>query len=73
MSINIKKYTKDQMAKMVEDAQEKTAALEAEIIELKNCIDEKNDLIAEYEEDFAHECPWRNLWAWFKRKVARHE
>lgn len=48
MSINVKKYTKDQMAKMVEDAQEKTAALEAEIIELKNCIDEKNDLIAEY-------------------------
>lgn len=36
------------MAKMVEDAQEKTAALEAEIIEMKNCIDEKNDLIAEY-------------------------
>lgn len=48
MSINIKKYTKDQMAKMVEDAQEKNAALEAEIIELKNCIDEKNDLIADY-------------------------
>lgn len=48
MSINIKKYTKDQMAKMVEDAQEKTAALEAEITALKNCIDEKNDLIAEY-------------------------
>lgn len=148
MSINIKKYTKDQMAKMVEDAQEKTAALEAEIIELKNCIDEKNDLIAEYanlkvamqrknvalteqidqmngeaitrenvianlkadndillgklkdtetalcrsaneasrlvgelqdvklrlldaeyEADFAHECPWGNLWAWVKRKM----
>lgn len=48
MSINVKKYTKDQMAKMVEDAQEKNAALEAEIIELKNCIDEKNDLLAEY-------------------------
>ena len=48
MAINGKKYTKDQMAKMVEDAQEKTAALEAEIIEMKNCIDEKNDLIAEY-------------------------
>ena len=48
MSINIKKYTKDQMAKMVEDAQEKTAALEAEITELKNCIDAKNDLLAEY-------------------------
>lgn len=48
MSINVKKYTKEQMAKMVEEAQGKTAALEAEIIELKNCIDEKNDLIAEY-------------------------
>ena len=48
MSINIKKYTKDQMAKMVEEAQEKNAALEAEIAALKNCIDEKNDLIAEY-------------------------
>ena len=48
MSINVKKYTKDQMAKMVEDAQEKTAAIEAEIAALKNCIDKKNDLIAEY-------------------------
>lgn len=48
MSINVKKYTKDQMAKMVEGAQEKTAALEAEIAELKSCIDAKNDLIAEY-------------------------
>lgn len=48
MAINIKKYTKEQMEKMMEEAQEKTAALEAEIIELKNCIDEKNDLIAEY-------------------------
>lgn len=48
MSINTKKYTKDQMAKMVEDAQEKTAALEVEITALENCIDKKNDLIAEY-------------------------
>lgn len=48
MSINVKKYTKDQMAKMVEDAQEKSAELEAEVVELKNCIDAKNDLIAEY-------------------------
>lgn len=48
MSINIKKYTKDQMAKMVEEAQAKNAALEAEITELKNCIDAKNDLLAEY-------------------------
>lgn len=46
--MNIKKYTKDQMAKMVEVAQEKTAELEAEIIELKKCIDKKNDLIDEY-------------------------
>lgn len=48
MSINVKKYTKEQMAKMMEDAQEKTAALEAEIAALKNCIDKKKDLIAEY-------------------------
>nr|DAG56433.1 MAG TPA: Intermediate filament protein [Caudoviricetes sp.] len=48
MSINVKKYTKDQMAKMVEDAQEKTAALEAESAALKDCIDKKNDLLAEY-------------------------
>jgi chromosome segregation ATPase len=152
MSINVKKYTKDQMAKMVEEAKEKTAALEAEIIELKNCIDEKNDLIAEYANlkaamhqknvalterldqmngkainkaneianlkadadalrnkladteaalgrandecafkqevlnvmrnrrynaeqraNYAEAHPWRNLWAWVKRKVARHE
>lgn len=152
MSINIKKYTKDQMAKMVEEAQEKTAALEAEIIELKNCIDEKNDLIAEYANlkaemqrknvvlteqidqmngeainkaneivnlkadadalrnkladteaalgranddlafkgavidvmrdkrynaeqraNYAESHPWRNLWAWIKRKLVRHE
>lgn len=48
MSINIKKYTKEQMAKMVEDAQEEVTALEAEIAELKNSIDKKNDLLAEY-------------------------
>lgn len=30
MAINVKKYTKDQMAKMVEDAQEKQEAAEAE-------------------------------------------
>lgn len=48
MSINVKKYTKDQMAKMVEEAQAKNAALEAEITELKNCIDAKNDLLSDY-------------------------
>lgn len=152
MSINVKKYTKEQMAKMMEDAQEKTAALEAEIAALKNCIDKKNDLIAEYANlkaemqrknvvlteqidqmngeainkaneianlkadadalrnkladteaalgrandecafkqevlnvmrnrrynaeqraNYAEAHPWRNLWAWIKRKVARHE
>jgi chromosome segregation ATPase len=41
MSINV-------MAKMVEEAQEKSAALEAEVVGLKNCIDAKNDLLAEY-------------------------
>ena len=152
MSINVKKYTKDQMAKMVEDAQEKSAALEKEVVELKNCIDAKNDLLAEYANlkaamqrknaalieqisqmngeainkaneianlkadndilrekaryaeaalgrandecafkqealnvmrnrkynaeqraNYAESHPWRNLWAWFKRKVAHHE
>lgn len=159
MSINVKKYTKEQMAKMVEEAQEKNAALEEEVVELKNCIDAKNDLLAEYanlkaamqrknvalveqisqmngeavnhaneianlkadadvlrnnladteaalgranaevsrltvggrqveeERDYMHQQwsnaeqranyaeahPWRNLWAWFKRKAARHE
>ena len=48
MAINVKKYTKDQMAKMVEEAQEKNAALEAEISELKDCIDAKNDLLSDY-------------------------
>lgn len=152
MSINVKKYTKDQMAKMVEDEQEKTAAIEAEIAALKNRIDKKNDLIAEYANlkaemqrknvvlteqidqmngeainkaneivnlkadadalrnkladteaalkranddlafkgtvidvmrdrrynaeqraNYAESHPWRNLWAWVKRKAARHE
>lgn len=87
MSINVKKYTKEQMAKMMEDAQEKTAALEAEIAALKNCIDKKNDLIAEYANlkaemqrknvvaeqraNYAESHPWRNLWAWVKRKLSR--
>lgn len=92
MSINVKKYTKDQMAKMVEDAQEKTAELEAEIAEMKNCIEranaeltrsvaEKNTLRnyvtkmvdrAAFEcrrADYAESHPWRNLWAWAKRKL----
>lgn len=48
MSMNIKKYTKDQMAKMVEDAQAEVTALKAEVVELENCIDAKDDLLAEY-------------------------
>lgn len=48
MAINAKKYTKDQMAKMVENAQAEVTALEVEITALENCIDKKNDLIAEY-------------------------
>lgn len=138
------------MAKMVEEAQAEVTALEAEIAELKNCIDKKNDLLAEYANlkaemqrknvilteqidqmngeainkaneianlkadadalrnkladteaalgrandecafkqevlnvmrnrrynaerraDYAEAHPWRNLWAWFKRKIGR--
>lgn len=127
MSINVKKYTKDQMAKMVEEAQEKNAALEAEIVELKNYIDKQKKQLAEsldfragvYREnnnlkndnavlrgklkdtetalgrsanevsrlvsdlqsarmqvldlgtelDVAYNHPWKNLWAWVKRKL----
>lgn len=28
---------------------------------------------AEQRANYAEAHPWRNLWAWFKRKVARHE
>lgn len=48
MAIDPKKYTRAELAKMVEDAQEKSTALEKEVVELKNCIDAKNDLLAEY-------------------------
>lgn len=152
MSINIKKYTKDQMAKMVEDAAEKQEAAEAEaaahfkagvklaeeneklrgeIGTLTEQIDQMNgeaitreNVIAnlkadedalrnkladteaalgraneevarltvacrqvEEERDYMHQQwsndeqranyaeahPWKNLWAWAKRKMVRHE
>ena len=152
MSINIKKYTKDQMAKMVEDATERLKSQEkeneelaeklksqtAKTIALRNnlmakmhsnaVLTEKLDQMngeaitrenviadlkadadalrnkladteavlgrandecafkqealnvmrnrrynAEQRANYAEAHPWRNLWAWFKRKVARHE
>ena len=152
MSINIKKYTEDQMAKMVEEAQEKQGAAEAEaaahfkdgvklaeeneklrgeigtlterldqmngevinkaneIANLKADLDTLRNKLAdteaalgranaevsrmtvgcrqvEEERDYMHQQwsnaeqranyaeshPWRNLWVWVKRKVARHE
>ena len=152
MSINVKKYTKDQMAKMVEEAQAEVqelkrvnAALTEQIsqmngeaitrenvianlkadadvlrVQLKNANDTmeavskelqrvnsendglrnkltdaeaalgraNNDLAfkgtvidvmrdkrynAEQRADYAEAHPWRNLWAWVKRKMARHE
>lgn len=145
MSINIKKYTKDQMAKMVEEAQEKQGAAEAEaaahfkdgvklaeeneklrgeIGTLTERLDQMNGEVinkaneieklkadadalrnkladteaalgrandecafkqevlnvmrnrrynAEQRANYAEAHPWRNLWAWVKRKVARHE
>lgn len=145
MSINTKKYTKDQMAKMVEDAAERQEAAEAEAAEhfkagvklaeeneklrgeigtltekltqmhgeaitrenvfakqkadadcLRNNLDateaalgRANDDLAfketvidvmrdkrynaEQRANYAEAHPWRNLWAWFKRKVAHHE
>lgn len=150
MSINIKKYTKDQIAKMVEEATERLESQKKENAELAEQLKSqtaktialRNDLMAkmhsnavltekldqmngeaitrenvianlkadndillgklkdtetalgrsaneasrllselqnvklrlldaEYEADLAHECPWRNLWAWLKRKMGR--
>lgn len=124
MSINIKKYTKDQMAKMVEDAQAEVqelkrvnAALTEQIDQMNGeAINRANEIAnlkadsealrnkladteaalrrvndeltfkgaalnvmrdgrynAEQRADYAEDHPWRNLWAWFRRKVARHE
>lgn len=145
MSINVKKYTKEQMAKMVEDAQaevqelkrvnaaltEQISQMNGEAITRENVIanlkadadalrnkladteaalgranaelgaaegalGEMNDKIVRCEaysrtlrrdvnkmqlekigaimrSDYAEAHPWRNLWAWVKRKLARHE
>lgn len=145
MSINIKKYTKDQMAKMVEEATERQEAAEAEaaahfkagvklaeeneklrgeigtltekpdqmngeaitreneianlkadadvlrnkLADTEAALGRANDDLAfkgtvidvmrdkrynaEQRANYAESHPWRNLWAWVKRKVARHE
>ncbi len=124
MSINVKKYTKDQMAKMVEDSQvevqelrrvnaalteqidqmngeainkaNEIANLKADADVLRNkladteaALGRENDACAfkqealnvmrnrrynaEQRADYAEAHPWRNLWAWFKQKAARHE
>jgi chromosome segregation ATPase len=129
MSINIKKYTKEQMAKMVEDAQAEVqklrrvnAALTVQIsqmngeaitrenviaklkaaadglrnkladteaalgranAELTYSVTEKNALRNDVTKmtdraafelgraNYAESHPWRNLWAWVKRKLSR--
>ena len=120
MSINVKKYTKDQMAKMVEDAQAEVqelrranaalteqisqmngeaitrenvvANLKADADALRNkladtetALGRSNDECAfkqealnvmrnrkynaEQRANYAEAHPWRNLWAWLKRKL----
>ena len=120
MSINVKKYTKDQMAKMVEEAQaevqelrlvnaaltEQISQMNGEAITRENVIanlkadadalrnkladteaalgranDEcafKQETLnvmrnrkynAEQRANYAEAHPWRNLWAWLKRKL----
>lgn len=120
MSINVKKYTKDQMAKMVEEAQaevqelrrvnaaltEQISQMNGEAITRENVIanlkadadalrnkladteaslgranDEcafKQEALnvmrnrkynAEQRANYAEAHPWRNLWAWVKRKL----
>nr|DAV62841.1 MAG TPA: hypothetical protein [Caudoviricetes sp.] len=120
MSINTKKYTKEQMANMVEDAQTEVqelkrvnaalteqvsqkngeaitrenviANLQADADALRNkladteaALGRANDDLsfkgtvidvmrdkrynAEQRANYAEAHPWRNLWAWFKRKL----
>lgn len=122
MSINVKKYTKDQMAKMAEDAQaevqelrlvnaaltEQISQMNGEAITRENVIanlkadadalrnkladteasigranDEcafKQEVLnvmrnrkynAEQRANYVESHPWRNLWAWAKRKLVR--
>ena len=120
MSINVKKYTKDQMAKMVEEAQAEVqelrlvnaalteqisqmngeaitrenviANLKADADALRNKLDATEAALgrandecafkqealnvmrnrkynAEQRANYAEAHPWRNLWAWVKRKL----
>ena len=120
MSINVKKYTKDQMAKMVEDSQAEVqelrrvnAALTEQIDQMNGeAINKANEIAnlkadadalrnkladteaalgrandecafkqealnvmrnrkynAEQRANYAESHPWRNLWAWLKRKL----
>lgn len=119
MSINIKKYTKDQMAKMHSNTvlTEKLDQMNGEAITRENVIanlkadadalrnkladteaalgranaevsrvtvgcrqvEEERDFMhqqwsnAEQRANYAEAHPWRNLWAWIKRKLVRHE
>lgn len=138
MAINVKKYTKDQMAKMVEDSQAEVQELRRVNAALTEQIDQMNgeainkaneianlkadadvlrnkladteaalgranaciatmkverdqqtkdcfewqrsaqnlhdDLLnARERANYAEAHPWRNLWAWVKRKMVRHE
>ncbi len=131
MSINVKKYTKDQMAKMVEDAQAEVqelkrvnAALTEQISQMNGEAITRENVIANLKADadglqnkladteaalgranaeltysvaeknalrndvtkmtdraafelgranYAGSHPWRNLWAWAKRKLVSHE
>ena len=126
MAIDPKKYTRAELAKMVEDAQRSNGALEVQISGLCAQIDKKNDALSEYANEketlkadadalrtkladteaalgrandeitfksaalnvmhklnatrdrrynaeqranYAESHPWRNLWAWLKRKM----
>lgn len=120
MSINVKKYTKDQMAKMVGDAQAEVQELRRKNVALAEQLDQMNgeaitreNVIANLKADadamrnkfadteaalgrandecafkqevinimrnkrynaeqranYAESHPWRNLWAWVKRKL----
>lgn len=54
MSINIKKYTKEQMAGMVEAAQAANAEMERQVAALGDRISKQNDILSDYANKIAN-------------------
>lgn len=73
----VRRISQFRLGEMVECGQGH-AELTRSVIENKQLwcerVNLKNRAAVECERaNYAESHPWRNLWAWFKRKVARHE